>query len=259
MNLIYEPKGKAREYSPLALNIYSTCDHGCKYCYAKFFTPNEKPKPRKNIVLELEKVANKFRNGKQVLLCFTCDAYCNEDVKHKTTRDILKVLLKNQVTTAILTKGGKRCLRDIDLFKKFHNIKVGATLTSLDNSTSINAEPYAALPDDRISTLKVLYENGIKTWVSLEPVIAPAQVYDIIKKTHTFINQFKVGKLNHSKKEHLIDWKDFCLKSITLLRKLKKDFYVKKDLAKFAPEGFLTKEETDEDNLFLKPFNEVLF
>jgi hypothetical protein len=28
MSLIYEPKGKAREYSPLALNTYSGgCDH----------------------------------------------------------------------------------------------------------------------------------------------------------------------------------------------------------------------------------------
>ena len=33
MSLIYEPKGKAREYSPLALNVYSGgCDHACRYC-----------------------------------------------------------------------------------------------------------------------------------------------------------------------------------------------------------------------------------
>lgn len=30
---IYEPSGKAREYSPLALNLYKGCDHGCNYCY----------------------------------------------------------------------------------------------------------------------------------------------------------------------------------------------------------------------------------
>ena len=34
MSVIYEPKGKAREYSPLALNLYLDCSHGCKYCYA---------------------------------------------------------------------------------------------------------------------------------------------------------------------------------------------------------------------------------
>ena len=33
MGYIYEPKGRAREYGELALNLYSGCRHGCKYCY----------------------------------------------------------------------------------------------------------------------------------------------------------------------------------------------------------------------------------
>jgi DNA repair photolyase len=33
MSLIYSPKGKAGEYSPLAVNIYNGCNHGCFYCY----------------------------------------------------------------------------------------------------------------------------------------------------------------------------------------------------------------------------------
>lgn len=32
MSLVYCPTGKAREYSPLALNVYTGgCDHGCRY------------------------------------------------------------------------------------------------------------------------------------------------------------------------------------------------------------------------------------
>ena len=34
MNVIYEQKGRAREYAPLACNLYMGCTHGCKYCYA---------------------------------------------------------------------------------------------------------------------------------------------------------------------------------------------------------------------------------
>ncbi len=33
MAAIYEPSGAAREYSPLALNYITGCDHGCAYCY----------------------------------------------------------------------------------------------------------------------------------------------------------------------------------------------------------------------------------
>ena len=80
MSVIYEPKGKAREYSPLACNLYKGCAHGCIYCYApsatytdrKTFSDN--PQPRKNILQQLEKDASKFtRDPRSILLCFTCD------------------------------------------------------------------------------------------------------------------------------------------------------------------------------------------
>lgn len=32
--LIYETKGRAREFCEYALNHYSGCGHGCIYCYA---------------------------------------------------------------------------------------------------------------------------------------------------------------------------------------------------------------------------------
>ena len=36
MHLIYEPTGAAREYSPLALNVYTGgCEHRCVYCYCR--------------------------------------------------------------------------------------------------------------------------------------------------------------------------------------------------------------------------------
>lgn len=34
MSLIYEPRGRAREYAALALNTYTGCSHGCQYCFA---------------------------------------------------------------------------------------------------------------------------------------------------------------------------------------------------------------------------------
>lgn len=33
MKPIYEPKGKAKEYGDLAINIYTICPHRCYYCF----------------------------------------------------------------------------------------------------------------------------------------------------------------------------------------------------------------------------------
>ena len=65
MSMIYTPAGKAREYSPKALNIYLTCTHHCEYCYAprcRWQTAEEyfvSPSPRKDIVKKLDEELEK--------------------------------------------------------------------------------------------------------------------------------------------------------------------------------------------------------
>ena len=56
MNPIYQPKGKAKEYGDLALNIYTGCPHRCYYCFAPNVLHKDREQfhscvePRKNIV-----------------------------------------------------------------------------------------------------------------------------------------------------------------------------------------------------------------
>jgi len=33
LQIIYEPRGEAREYAPMAANLRVGCEHGCRYCY----------------------------------------------------------------------------------------------------------------------------------------------------------------------------------------------------------------------------------
>ena len=42
--VIYETRGRAREYCELAANLYRGCSHGCIYCYA----PSATYKTREN-------------------------------------------------------------------------------------------------------------------------------------------------------------------------------------------------------------------
>jgi DNA repair photolyase len=232
MSLIYTPKGKAREYSPLSFNIFNGCDHGCTYCYVPqaIFRPgaNMKPLCRKNILPLLEKELNAKRITEQVLLCFLCDPYPLHDIETATTRSVLELFLKHNIKTAILTKGGTRILRDLPLLKKFpgDRLKVGATLTFFDDELRQTYEPNAAPVMDRLSALEMLHDEGIKTFCSIEPVMSPTE-------------------------SNKIDWTAFLKSALDITRSYEKKIYVKFDLRESAPSIKLSPFEKNQDALNL--------
>lgn len=257
MSVIYTPSGRAREYSPKALNLYLGCSHGCKYCYAPHAIQKSTeayfctPSPRKTVIQDLARQLSKEQVKEQVLLSFVGDPYSASTDDNRITRDALELLLKNHVPVAILTKSGPGCLADIDLFHQFgHAIMVGATLTFSDEALSHEWEPGAASPQERLDALSVLHKNGIKTFASFEPVIDPEQSLDIMRRSIEMdcIDLYKVGKLNGMPSiEKGIDWTDFLTRALAMLRKAGKEIYVKDDLRNAAPSVYLTPEETDAD------------
>lgn len=261
MTIIYEPTGKAREYSPLALNVYNGCDHGCKYCYVQGIKRstncNLSATERKNLIPLLSKELSKNVPCKQILLSFMCDPYCSFDIQTKKTRNVLHELDSFGCLVAVLSKGGKRCLRDIDIFQNMQNrFKYGATLTMMDEKQSYEIEPGAAPPKERLAVLDSLHRMGIKTFVSMEPVIDPKQSLDLMRRCLDFVDQFKIGKLNHYENRfNKIDWQKFLYDSVKLMRDNKKCFYIKHDLRAFDVENILLPHECDHDFMALKPEN----
>jgi len=239
MSVIYEPRGKAREYSPLACNLYSGCEHGCVYCYAPAATRTDhkqfiKAKPRNDIIENLEKDYQKWQGPKDhVLLCFTCDPYQPIEDQYRITQKAIYMLNMHGFPVQILTKGGLRATRDFGILQKNPDNAFSVTLTLDDPELSKQWEPLAALPEERIESLKMAHSMGIKTWVSFEPVIDPEAVYRMIERTHLFVDLYKVGKLNYHPHAKTIDWKQFGFTVKTILENLNKPFYIKKDLEHF--------------------------
>ncbi|MFA5420334.1 MAG: hypothetical protein WC341_17910, partial [Bacteroidales bacterium] len=122
---IYEPRGRAREYAALACNIYAGCDHACTYCYAPSATFKQREvftnsRPRIGIIQQIVKEAKAWTGKKsQVLLCFTCDPYQSINDKYGLTRIAIQTLHDNGFPICTLTKGGKRALPDMDLFRPY--------------------------------------------------------------------------------------------------------------------------------------------
>lgn len=233
--LIYEPRGRAREYAALACNIYRGCDHQCVYCYAPGATRRKReafaiPEQRgDNFISRLEKDARKVVPADRVLLCFTCDPYQQLDVELGLTRQTIEVLHNAGHAVQVLTKGGSRALRDLDLFGEVDAF--ATTLTLLSPEHSAKWEPGAASPQDRIDTIRKFHAAGIPTWVSLEPVLNPDSALEIIRQTHEFVDLYKVGKLNYHQLAKTIDWPQFGCDVVALLKELRKTYYIKDDLA----------------------------
>lgn len=237
MSVIYEPKGKAKEYCELAVNLYHGCDHGCLYCYAPAATYKMredfiKPRHRPGIIEQIKKDSRQAgMTGKEVLLCFTCDPYSKFASQYDITRQAIQTLHEGGMNITILTKGGIRSTKDFDILDK--GDKYGATLTFVSDADSKKWEPGAALPHGRLVGLRHAHTLGITTWASLEPVIDPEQSLEIIDRTIDFVDIYKVGKWNHDKRADGIDWKAFGEAAIAKLSKYHAKFYIKNDLKKY--------------------------
>jgi DNA repair photolyase len=256
MSKIYEPQGRAREYSPLALNFYNGCTHKCAYCYVprmneRFGRHIEGCTPNLDINA-LEASAKKYQGcEKQILLSFTGDPYCG--ISPETTTKVLEILRKYNHKVAILTKGGNRVLNDLELIKTFgERIKVGATLTFDTREVSTKWEPGAADPSERIDSLRTLHQNGVKTWVSFEPVIIPEQSLNLLKEVASFVDSVKIGKINNFRGiDKEIDWARFIFDAVRICREYSLPFYIKKDLQKYNNGVYLSGDEINEDFLNL--------
>ena len=243
--VIYQPRGRAGEYAPLAVNLYKGCAHGCKYCFAPDATFQERsdfhqPQSRVDIIQKLIKFAPLAKadldadgiENRRVLLCFTCDPYQPIDTVNQLTRHAINILHDHGFSVNILTKGGHRAERDFDLYQKGDSF--ATTLTFLNTFDSNAWEPEAAMPDDRIDTIKAAHNLGIETWVSLEPVIDTGQTLQIIEKTHTFVDLYKVGKLNYHPLASKIDWRQFLMDVNAKLDEFGCQRYIKKDLLAYG-------------------------
>lgn len=251
---VYAPKGQALEYSALATNPYRGCGHKCAYCYV----PNvlritreefdSRASLRPSYMHGLRKDLEKYTQlgiTEQVMMSFTTDPYHPYD--NTPTRDTILALQEAGLGVCTLTKGGSRALRDIKLFRPTRDA-FASTLTSMDDAFSLKWERGAAPASDRVATLKKFHEAGIFTWVSLEPTLNCEASLEIVRQTHSFVDLYKVGRVNYLPMTKTEDWQDYTLRMIDLLNKLGARHYIKQDLQKFLPHDYANPLRIEQHN-----------
>jgi hypothetical protein len=244
---IYAPGSLANEYSPLACSPYSGCGLRCTFCSVPHTQHRDRGKFHHGAELRLgffegligdarryQLIADRIRDA-QVLLSFASDVYHLGDTT--PTRRTLEILREHALSFCVLSKGGSRALRDLDLFRPDRD-SYACTLISPDTEFSRNWERKAALPEDRIATLKKFHDRGIFTWVSLEPIISLQHALDVVRETHSFVDLYKIGPLHYFEPQEAIDWRDGVLRLIDLFTRFNVKSYFKRDLQRYLPPGY---------------------
>ncbi len=200
---IYNPSGKAGEYSYWACNFYVGCSNGCTYCYLKKGRGAEilggnKPELKKCFkdsehaieIFEKELLRNKLELQEHGLFfSFSTDPMLN-DTK-MLTADAIDICQKYNVPVKILTKRA-----DFFTFINVMNmgewdnslIAFGFTLTGHDE-----LEPRASKNIERIEAMRKCKELGYRTFASIEPVIDLSDSYKAIIETLGFCDLYKIG------------------------------------------------------------------
>lgn len=223
MNAIYEPKGAALEYAPLACNLFRGCTHRCRYCYVPPILRMERPEfhrealPRPGIMEALTRDARRLSEAgdtRRVHLCFTCDPFPhNQD--HAFTREALAILRRYGRPVAVLTKG---LLTDADLcVMEGADVEVGVSLVWGSDEARAAWEPRTATVVERAENLRRARERGLRTFVSVEPVIDPVEAFWAIGMGMAVADEIRVGRLNHMDTPQPVDWRRFAVMVADLL------------------------------------------
>jgi DNA repair photolyase len=240
--IIYEPSGKAREYSELASNFYTGCSHACKYCYCPAImrkTLSEwsaNPHARTNVLKSFERDCQRAtdeQKEKELLFSFMTDIYQNEEAAFLTRQAMLVAEKHGFKKVNLLTKAGFRAVKDFDIIERNPGWKFGSTIIFRSEELREYWEPGAPSIQSRYEAVKIAHSKGIYIWVSVEPVVDIEEAFKVIHDLKPFVNFWKVGKLNHMKEvESGIDWHYFYKEVSALLKNT--PHLIKKDLLKYA-------------------------
>jgi len=161
-----------------SLNPYVGCTFGCSYCYAVFFAPEEEQQEnwgrwvdvKVNGIREIMK--RRDLKGKKILMSSATDPYQPIERKIELTRGIVEAL-SEPIRQPILRVQTRSPLvaRDIDLFKRFENIRVNMSITTDSDEIRKRFEPSCASIDQRFEALEQVKAAGIRIGVSLAPLL----------------------------------------------------------------------------------------
>ena len=186
-----------------AINPYVGCSHGCIYCYAEFMrgvTGHEEAwgeflDAKEFDTASVVKFAG-LHGGERVFMSSVTDCYNPYEARFGLTRKVLETLAGSDVNLQILTKSSL-VTRDIDLLQTMPNVRVGVSLSVIDEKLCRTLEPRASSVAARIAAIKKLRAAGVKTYIFVAPIFPQiTPVFDIISHYGDAADEMWFDRLN---------------------------------------------------------------
>ena len=188
------------------INPYVGCQHGCRYCYARFikkFSGHQEPWGQfvdiKVNAPELLRVEAKKKKPATVWVSGLCDPYQPLEAKYELTRKCLEILVDNNWPVIIQTRS-PLVLRDLDILKRAGNVEAGLSITTADDEIRKIFEPEAPSIKDRLNTLEEIHRSGIRTYAMVAPMLPGAE--KLASKLKGKADRIIVDRMNY----HYADW-----------------------------------------------------
>jgi len=234
------------EYADEQITVYRTpCPYACLYCWAwriPLFSSRVQ-RGKYDPVEEAKKLARRKKPLK-IVVSFTSDPYPPQEAMLRKTRKVLEVLKDSRHTVMILTKNPILVHKlDLDfILDHRERFVVGTTVIS---TAKTYLEPRAPPPEERMEALKLFHNAGVRTWLSIEPIIpGVTDVGEIVKKTIKYVDYYVLGAYNYHKQlrkqtgivltdEELREFYREEIPSVTfILEQAGKEYLIKEELRK---------------------------
>ena len=175
-----------------SINAYRGCEHGCIYCFARpshafhnlspglDFETKLFAKPDAPALLRKELAKPGYRCLTMAMGTNT-DPYQPIEEGFGITRQLIEVLAEHDHPLVITTKSA-RVTRDIDLLAPMAAKGLAAivlSVTTLDPVLARRMEPRASAPHQRIAAIAALARAGIRTAISVSPVVPAINDHEI--------------------------------------------------------------------------------
>ena len=152
-----------------ALSTYARCEFRCVYCVTGVQGAST-PKLPTDVLVERLRAELHHRPDVRIAVGALCDAYPDVEQRLGVTRAAIEVLVEEERTFGITTKG-TTVLRDADLLRAGGRASVTVSLCSTDDAVLRQLDPRAPRVAERLGVVQELAAQGIDVKVSVAPWI----------------------------------------------------------------------------------------